>query len=582
MNEQDSQETAATPAPVLRNASDLAVWTEALCDARGISPADTVSKIQKWAAGEATLNDFPTTDTLKAMADEAGIPAPIVDLWDLLPATPFDDDESLAGEVRAWAHRLATAHQLTSSTRHGRALTPERCAEFAELIVSSLVFEGPEPPTEDVIAELQASKSQFPRVQIQGILSRRGIIKPRRAQWDRVRERLISASQKTAGEVDAIASDVLGSGMGPYAAIRWATTYLGEEDQFRWEDVPGIGDVLFHERSGGWFRLAYRAARNAVRFRGAAWMPLVYADALRESGDTVGWDRFVAAVQKLKGYREIGERGWFTIDGAEQNMCFDMVDNIIAAAGRACTFETLHEGIFRTQLTVRTTQHQRVSSSALGVMPLDEFRDLIEMTERYRVIFRGSVDIERMEDRHAALTRLKKSQALLDYARERSGIVTMTEATLSTGSHKYTTLQGSPMFREVEDGIYAIRGVRIDPARLEKAQEERDENARSTTVEVTMDGTITFIATFAAGDKKRTGLKALRAGVPLKAQSILCTGVFRNVELGAELTVGHSGLSITGDSARAFGLYGPQRARVFINVEREEAHVVPVGGDDEE
>lgn len=568
--------------PVLRNAEDLAHWTKALCEARGISASDAVPKIKKWASGEATLSDFPTTDTLKAMAEEAGLLAPTVDLWDVLPATPFDEEQTLSGEVRAWAHRLSTAHQLIIGPRFGRPMSAERTAEMAELIAAKFIYEGERPLTHAANAENQAKHSAYPVTQIEGILSRRGIIQPRTTQWQRVREALVAACPKTADEIAANVGEMLGAGMSTHAALDWASAYLGEEVDFRWEDIPGTGPVLLHEKSGGWFRVAHTMIRNAIRFRGAAWMPVIYADALRETGEAISWTRFVAAVERIRGYRPVGQRGWFTIAAADQNKCFDLIDNILANAGRACSIETVHEGVFRAQASHGSRDiRDGLPNSHSCVMPLAEFSELIEESSRYRVIQGGGIDIANLEDRYAALRRLEPMRTFIDFTKSMSGIVTTTEATLASGAGKYMTLHTSPIFRLIEGGIYAIRGMKIDPARLAEAQAEKERNARASNVEVLADGTVTFLASFALADKAKTGRKGLRGKVPAKALGILHAGTFQGPGDSAQMVISGEDMYINRESAQSFGIHGAQRLRVFINPKRDEVDLVPMEDSDD-
>lgn len=268
-----------------------------------------------------------------------------------------------------------------------------------------------------------------------------------------------------------------------------------------------------------WFLAGIAQSKAAIRHCGAAQVNLVWALTMRQHGDWIAPDEFRSIIAHAPGFEWIDEDHawyWFGVDGSANRVVNRAID-ILSIAKGALDIEVIYSGV---------TRHCRIASSDVaedaGICPPMEVVQWVLAKTPALVCQQG--DDFRLANPDAVQEGKKGvAQSIVEELKRRGGLASRSELheVLVTGLgisavSFSVALANSSLLRQVDRGIFAIRGWPINAARLTEAQSRVGTSSGPLVnyreVGVSGSGDVSWVNAVS-----KSSLTNLYAGVPSKA-----------------------------------------------------------------
>lgn len=417
-------------------------------------------RIARWRRGDFALTDFPLPEELKSLSEACAAPVPTVDLWAEVvdPHLPV----SVADEVAALALRLASV-----------AYSAENVSRNAQVFIARFVSTEQSEATLQAIATPLGLTRERVRQIVDKMLAHRWLFRIRSDVAQSLLADLTNATPIAESFADSHFSPRLGVGIGTAAMLRYARDALGLSLSFEWQDRKGADRQLTLGGATDWWMQCRALARRMIRVRGAAHLPSVYVETIRQVEFPIDLSKFVATLEGADGFEwlEPGEWFWFGMDDGSNNP-LEMVEAILRSAEHRLDIEVIHAGL------TRARPRNAVSTTSSVAPPVHVLLALLQRCPRFLCVqgddFELATDAPSTAPYEADTE--TSADAVVAYLETRSGLaakIELTEDLVDTGAMNAVTLSvalaSSPLISRVQLGIYAIRGRSLDPERFAEA-----------------------------------------------------------------------------------------------------------------
>jgi hypothetical protein len=381
-------------------------------------------------------------------------------------------------------------------------------------------------------------------------------------------------------ELDAALSSELGDRLSIVGVARFMDEVLHrpfpmevQDLSFRLKRVPNI--AMQSADGIAWFPMVKRDVISMITTSGMALMDSIYGRLVDREKRFVPCESLVGCLRALPDFDWIDEeRGWFWLGPAGDNRILSHVWKILAVAKRRLSIDEIFEGVSRNR---RVWSRGEFIRQAESFPPPYVLRDLLVKCEGI-----GSIQYNFLWAEPSISAQKVLSQAeLLVYEAlaSRSGIASrvelkrdLVESAKSIGAMNFTViLDQAPFIRQLERGVFALRGWDLVLERIAQAKTEVGRPFQRQRPEaVFFEGDVN-------GAKFELELRSssLRNGafvIPIAIRRTLPQGKYSLAD-GSTLTLGQNYLTGLGPVARARGWPAGSRVRISMDGDRKFASI---------
>jgi transcriptional regulator with XRE-family HTH domain len=344
---------------------------------------------------------------------------------------------------------------------------------------------------------------------------------------------------------------VLGSDVGLGGAYDYGVLVLGRKLPLEWVQAPGELEAWV---AGGqrahWYPTAINVAKRLIRYSGAAQILLGWAATQRECGEAIAFDDYHQAMVQTPGFSWVDEEeSWFWLGAlGSANRMIEWTLYILAEAGRALDVEMIYSGIAR----YSRNRESSIATEAGVAMPIAVFRQLLQACGYFECLQGDNFRLAPSAESLGFEARSMTTRQILEVLRGLGGVASrreLRERLVDTRRMNVISfsvaLSISPLLRQLDYGLYAIRGVRLTPEAMARAQASM---ASSTIAVEAGDGLVSWTVPFTAST-----LDSHYIRLPARAQPRIAPGDYVVVPNNVRVEV------LGGSNARITGL-----ARVLI------------------
>ncbi|GAB2623744.1 hypothetical protein GCM10027191_20080 [Novilysobacter erysipheiresistens] len=267
-----------------------------------------------------------------------------------------------------------------------------------------------------------------------------------------------------------------------------------------------------------WIDTAVTHSKRLIRHSGAAQFTLAWALTCRDIGSFLDPDEYRRVVQMLPGFDWIDEREtwyWLGHDGSANRILARTIE-ILAAAAAPLDVEIIYGGLSR----FSRNRESDVAAEAGVFPPIEIVHGILSRSPCLKCQqgddFRLLLSPDELKSKEGV------AEAVVEALRARSGLASRSElydAVVTSGGVNAVSfsvaLAISPLIRQVDRGVFAIRGWPISAPRLQEAQRSvgGGERGRTVEVEISDDGCVSWIASITEGAlaNRQTTLPAMAA-----------------------------------------------------------------------
>lgn len=339
------------------------------------------------------------------------------------------------------------------------------------------------------------------------------------AQFDALAEACQELGAVAVPEAEERLRSLLGGTLSLQGAIDYGREVLGRSLPVQIIQIKKGDPVVLPGQLPTWFVAGISQSKAAIRHCGAAQINLVWALTMRQHGDWIAPDEFRSIIAHAPGFEWVDDDQawyWFGVDGSANRVVNRAID-ILSNAKGALDIEVIYSGV---------TRYSRGASSDVagdaGIWPPMEVVQRVLAKTPVLVCQQG--DDFRLANPGAPREGKKGvAQSIVEELKLRGGLASRSElhqslvVNLGLNAISFSVaLACSPLLRQVDRGIFAIRGWPINAARLTEAQGRVGTSSgplvNHREVSVSSSGDVSWVNTVS-----KSSLSNLYAGVPAKA-----------------------------------------------------------------
>lgn len=331
---------------------------------------------------------------------------------------------------------------------------------------------------------------------------------------------LVDACQDLRGVAVPEAEERLRSHLGGTLSLQGAIDYgrevLGRSLPVQIIRIKNGEPVVLAGQLPAWFMDGITQSKAAIRHCGAAQVNLAWALTMRQHGDWIAPEDFRSIIAHAPGFEWIDEDQawyWFGVDGSANRVVNRAID-ILSNAKGALDIEVIYSGV---------TRNSRIASSGVaedaGIWPPMEVVQWV-LAKTPTLVCQQGDDFRLASPDAAQKGRAGVAQSIVEELKLRGGLASRSELheALVTGLGINTVsfsvaLAYSPLLRQVDRSIFAIRGWPINAARLTEAQSRVGTSSGPLVnyreISVSSSGDVSWVSTVS-----KSSLTNLYAGVP--------------------------------------------------------------------
>jgi transcriptional regulator with XRE-family HTH domain len=485
----------------------------------------SVMSVNAWE--NPNLDRFPQVDDIRAIAIACGVPAPILKC-DVRSSTNQDPDPepdwlsfSTVDEEILCTGRLLSrrAHASTHRERN------------AQVFRARYGGQGDDESTLQSIGDAHGITRERVRQIVDKQLSFVPVTTLSARCFDALAAACLELESMTVSLAEERLRDLLGRNLSLRGASNYGREVLGRPLPIQLIPISDGSTLVMASALPPWFQSAIKQAKAIIRHCGAAQFNLVWAMTMRQHQSWVDPDQFRKIIVHAPGFEWIDDQSswfWFGSDGSA-NRLIKRAAEILACARRPLDVEIIYGGI---------TRHTRAPNSdvsaAAGVWPpMEVVRDLLEKSPAF-VCQQG--DDFRLSEEHVSIEKQRVADLILAELERRGGLASRSELHKSLVIDKgmnlisfSVALAHSPLLRQLDRSVFAIRGWPISAARLTEAQHRVGNTAgpliNFKEVDVNSEGDVSWMNVVS-----NSSMSNMYAGVPSKARLHLPDGQYLSNE----------------------------------------------------
>lgn len=411
---------------------------------------------------------LPSRPVLQRIAQVCGVPIPEVtiqlrktrhDLHRKLVTAPLAD--TLAEEI-LWTGRVLASHTA------GAGLA-ERNAEMFQARYGGT---GDSESTLQMIGDRFAMTRERVRQIVEKQLGFLGVVTPRQERFEALVEACSSMPPLPVVEAESHLRQWLGHGLSLRGAQEYGVEVLGRKLPIHWIERANAEPFVVAGERPDWFDSAVTNCKKLIRHSGAAQFTLAWALSQRDSPERIDPAEYRRVIANVPGFEWVDDEHrwfWFGVEGSANRM-LQRASEILLAAERPLDIEIIYGGLAR----YSRTQNSDIADDAGVFPPMEIVRLLLTRAPGFQC---QQGDDFRLIDPPEREARSQVVQQLLVALRERGGVASrseLAEELVNRNGVNIITfsvmLAIAPVIRQVDRGVFAIRGWPIPATRLAQAQ----------------------------------------------------------------------------------------------------------------
>lgn len=492
-----------------------------------------VSKATITAWENQHLTAIPGALALKAIAQACGAPLPVV---------AFDTRIRQPSSV-AKALTLPVASNLDEDIlRTGRILSA--CAHAAsngernaEIFRARYGGSGTDDSTLQAIGDVHGLTRERVRQIVDKQLSFVPSVALGTACFDALAAACLNLEPQPVLSAEARLRPYLGGALSLQGASAYGREVLGRPLPVQFVQIPSGDTIVLRGDLPAWYQLAITQAKAMIGHCGAAQHNLAWALTMRQHQEWIAPEEFRQVMSHAPGFEWIDDEEtwfWFGPEGSANRLIKRTIE-ILIVARRPLDVEVIYGGLTR----YARTRDSAVAEEAGVWPPIEVFRKLLAKSPA--LVCQQGDDFRLAEAKPAAEKKSGVAEAIVAELELRGGVASRSELHRALVVEKginiisfSVALAHSPLLRQVDRSIFAIRGWPISAARLTEAQHRIGNldgpRINFKEVDVRSNGDVSWVNMLS-----KASLTNLYAGVPRKARLHLSEGPY--TATGATLSI---------------------------------------------
>lgn len=486
---------------VIRKASELKVWIkharrsfpDGKLSVRRLAVAIGVSHstVTQWEAHRSSA--LPSIDQVAGIANACSVPTPTIVAPSLraprnrMPLTA-EEAPDLAEEI------LWTGRMLAS-----RAYPPEALKRNSDIFFARFGGYGDDASTLQLVGDRFGMTRERVRQIIERQMQHLGNLPLRTECFTRLELACKELPTQPLAVAETTLRPMLGGVLGLSGAMDYGIEVLGRRLPLRIIPRKDAPPLVTHGEYPDWLDTAMNHSKRLIRHCGAAQFTLAWALTCRDIGALVDQGEYRRVVQMLPGFEWIDDRQtwyWLGPEGCANRMISRTVE-ILSAASGPLDIEIIYGGLFRAR-----TRESDVSIEAGVFPPMEIVVGILSASPLFKCQqgddFRLLLAPDQVKEKDGV------AEVIVDALKAKSGLASRSElydSVVTVGGLNPVSfavaLATSPLIRQVDRGVFAIRGWPLNAQRLQEAQMAVGVwgSVPNKGVELTQDGTVSWVAT---------------------------------------------------------------------------------------
>ncbi len=471
----------------------------------------TMMSVASW---ESTTSDrVPKSKDIKAIAEACGVPEPII-TFDTRSSTTdgamddFGIPRTLDEEILRTGYLLSRrAHNSTNAERN------------AYIFRARYGGSGEDESTLQAIGDVYGVTRERIRQIVDKQLNFSQAITLKTECFDALATACLVLEPITVSVAEYRLRHLLGGTLSLKGASDYGREVLGKPLPIQLTPIRNGETIVIAGDLPPWFQNAISQSKAIIRHCGAAQFNLVWALTMREHQDWIPPDQFRQVIAHAPGFDWIDDDAawyWFGPEGSANRLVKWAID-ILMFAKRPLDIEIIYGGLTRYTRTRDSDIHEEA-----GIWPPVEVVRKLLMKSPALVCQQGD-DFRLAAEQSEYKTKNGVAELILAELKLRGGLASRSELhqvlVLENGMNTVSfsvALAHSPLLRQVDRSIFAIRGWPISAVRLTEAQNRVGNlvgpRVNFKEVDVTSNGEVSWVNTISV-----SSMSNQYAGIPSKA-----------------------------------------------------------------
>lgn len=522
------------------------------------------------------FNRIPKSKDIKAIAAACGVPEPTIAFDTRQSTTDNVGEEPDLGVASTLDEEILRTGRLLSRRAHA-STHGERNSHIFRARYGG---RGDDESTLQAIGDVHGVTRERIRQIVDKQLSFLPAITLKTECFDALATACLGLEPVAASVAEERLRHLLGGNLSLQGAIDYGREVLGRSLPVQLVQIRNGDTIVITGDFPLWFQAAITQSKAIIRHCGAAQFNLAWALTMRHHQDWISPDQFRQVIAHAPGFDWIGDDEawfWFGPEGSANRLVKRTIE-ILAFAKRPLDIEIIYGGLTR----YARTRDSDVSEEAGVWPPMEVVQKLLakspalvcQQGDDFRLAFGGDEFDAKQGVAETILAELRLRGGLASRSELHQALVAdrgMNPVSFSVA------LAHSPLLRQVDRSVFAIRGWPISAVRLTEAQHRVGKvngpliNFKE--VDVTSNGDVSWVNTLS-----KSSMSNMYAGVPRKALLHLPEGQYSAD--GALLTITEHRMAglirlVVADGGGAGTLY-----RTTVNARTRTAKVEIIGQED--
>ncbi len=468
------------------------------------------------------FNRIPKPKDIKAIAEACGVSEPTI-TFDLRSSAKDDADEEAHLEI---ANTLDEEILRTGRLLSRRAHVSTHFERNAHIFRARYGGQGDDESTLQAIGDVHGVTRERIRQIVDKQLSFVPCITLKTECFDALADACLALEPVTVSVAEKRFRHLLGGNLSLQGASDYGREVLGRSLPIQLVQIRNGDTIVVAGDLPRWFQIAITQSKAIIRHCGAAQINLAWALTMRQHRDWIPLDQFRKVMAHAPGFDWIDDDEawfWFGPEGSANRLIKRAVE-ILLFARRPLDIEIIYGGLTR----YARTRQSDVSEEAGVWPPMEIVRKLLAKSPMF--VCQQGDDFRLASEISKSDTKNGVAETILEELRLRGGLASRSELhqalVVDKGMNVVSfsvALANSPLLRQVDRSVFAIRGWPISAVRLAEAQHRVGNVSGSLInfkeVDVTSNGDVSWVNTIS-----KSSMSNLYAGIPSKARLHLSEG----------------------------------------------------------
>lgn len=470
------------------------------------------------------FNRIPKSKDIKAIAAACGVPEPMI-AFDTRPsATDNADEEQEFGVASTLDEEILHTGNLLSRRAHASTHVERNAHIFRARYGGS----GEDESTLQAIGDVHGVTRERIRQIVDKQISFLPVITLKTRCFDALATACLALEPITVSVAEERLRHLLGGNLSLQGASDYGREVLGRSLPIQLSQIRNGDTVVIAGDLPLWFQVAITQSKAIIRHCGAAQFNLAWALTMRQHQDWIPPNQFRQIIAHAPGFDWIDDNEawfWFGPEGSANRLVKRAIE-ILAFAKRPLDIEIIYGGLTR----YARARDSDVSEEAGVWPPMEVVQKLLAKSPA--LVCQQGDDFRLASERNECDAKQGVAETILAELRLRGGLASRSELhqalVVDKGMNPVSfsvALAHSPLLRQLDRSVFAIRGWPISAARLTEAQ-HRVGNVNGPLinfkeVDVSSNGDVSWVNILS-----KSSMFNMYAGVPSKAALHLVEGQY--------------------------------------------------------